>query len=93
MINLSDIHSLTDFQRNAKTYAQQIKETKNPLVLTVHGKAELVVQDAETFEALMARLERAEAAAAIRESIEEFNRGEGQPARQALEKLREAHGI
>ena len=75
MINLTDIHSLTDFQRSAKAYTQQIKETKKPLVLPAHGKAEIITQDAETYQALLARLERAETVAAFRESIASFDRG------------------
>jgi prevent-host-death family protein len=50
MINLSkDIHSLTEFKRNTTEFLQRLKETKHPLVLTVNGKAELVVQDAESY--------------------------------------------
>ncbi len=93
MINLRDIRSLTDFQRNVKHYVQQLKDTQNPLVLTVNGKAEVVVQDAEAYQTLLDRLERAEAIAAIRQGLAEFERGEGQPAREALEALRAKHGI
>jgi prevent-host-death family protein len=54
MINLSrDIHSLTDFKRNTTEFLQRIKQTKHPLVLTVNGKAELVVQDAESYQKLL----------------------------------------
>ncbi len=93
MINLRDIRSLTDFQRNVKHYVQQLKDTQNPLVLTVNGKAEVVVQDAEAYQTLLDRLERAEAIAAIRQGLAEFERGKGQPAREALEALRAKHGI
>ncbi|MBV9387243.1 MAG: type II toxin-antitoxin system Phd/YefM family antitoxin [Chroococcidiopsidaceae cyanobacterium CP_BM_ER_R8_30] len=93
MINLKDIRSLTDFQRNAKQYLQHIRENRNPMVLTVNGKAEVVVQDAEAYQELLDRLERAESIAAIRQGIAEFERGEGRPARQALEALRAKHGV
>ncbi len=36
-------------------------------MLTVNGKAEVVVQDAEAYQSLLDRLERAEAIAAIRQ--------------------------
>lgn len=61
MINLSNIHSLTDFKRNAKDFVERIKATKAPLVLTVNGKAEIVVQDAETFQAMTERMQKNEA--------------------------------
>jgi prevent-host-death family protein len=60
MINLEQIHSLTDFKRNVKQFLERIKATKSPLVLTVNGKAEVVVQDASTFQEMIDRLERAE---------------------------------
>ncbi|MBW4646508.1 MAG: type II toxin-antitoxin system Phd/YefM family antitoxin [Goleter apudmare HA4340-LM2] len=60
MINLEHIHSLTDFKRNVKQFLERIKVTKSPLVLTVNGKAEVVVQDAGAFQEMMDRLERAE---------------------------------
>ena len=93
MINLKDIRSLTDFQRNAKQYLQHIRESRNPIVLTVNGKAEMVVQDAEAYQDLLDRLERAEAIADIRQGLAEFERGEGLPAREALETLRAKHDI
>ncbi len=54
MINLTrDIHSLTEFKRNTNEFLQRLKQTKSPLVLTVDGKAELVVQDAESYQKLL----------------------------------------
>ena len=58
MINLSrDIHSLTDFKRNTTEFVQRLKQTKHPLVLTVNGKAELVIQDAESYQKLLDAVE------------------------------------
>lgn len=93
MIDLRDIYSLTDFQRNAKQYIQRTKETQQPLVLTVNGKAEVVIQDALAYQKLIDRLEYAESVAAIRKGIEEFEQGKGKPAQEALEELRTEHGI
>lgn len=50
MINLEDIRSLTDFQRNTKSHLQRLKSTGRPEVLTVNGKAELIVQNAAAYE-------------------------------------------
>ena len=51
MINLSrDIQSLSTFKRNTNELIVQMKETRNPVILTVNGKAELVVQDAESYQ-------------------------------------------
>ncbi len=61
MINLENIYPLTDFKRNVKQFIEQIKATKSPLVLTVNGKAEIVIQDASSFQEMMRRLESSEA--------------------------------
>ncbi len=62
-------------------------------MLTVNGKAELVVQDAATYQQLVERLEYAESIALIRQSMTEFARGEGMPVQEALEKFRQQYGI
>lgn len=59
----------------------------------MNGKAEVVVQDAEAYQQLLERLEYAESVAAIRKGIEEFESGQGKPARESLEELRAKHGI
>jgi hypothetical protein len=42
-----DIQSLSTFKRDTAKLDRQLKKTRQPVVLTVNGKAELVVQDAE----------------------------------------------
>ena len=84
--------SLTDFKQNTARCLKKIKRSKSPVVLTVNGKAELVVQDARAYQAMLERVERAETVAALRKGIEEFERGEFRPAREALEELRRKHG-
>lgn len=59
-INLEDIQTLTDFKRNAKEYVERIKATKSPLVLTVNGKAEVVVHEAQAFQEMMDRFQSVE---------------------------------
>ena len=93
MLDLREVRSLTDFQRNAKQHLQHAQETRKPIVLTVNGKAAAVLQDAEAYQELLDRLEYAESVAAIREGIEECDRGEAQPARDALNALRAKYDI
>lgn len=93
MIDLREVRSVTDFQRNLKDYVGQLKERKNPLVLTVNGRAELIVQDAGSYQALLDRLEHAETVAAIRQGIEQLERGEGISLTQAERRLRKKHGF
>ena len=94
MINLSqDIHPLTDFKRNTSDFMRKMKKTRRPVVLTVNGKAELVVQDAKSYQQILERLERLEAVETIRLGIAAAEDGRGRPARQALAKLQEKLGI
>ena len=94
MINPSqDIHPLTEFERNASDFIRQIKKTRRPVVLTVNGKAELVVQDAESYQEILGRLERFEAAEAIRLGVAAAEEGRVQPARHALAQLQKKLGI
>jgi len=44
-----DIHGLSTFKRDTTKSVRQMKKTKVPVVLTVNGKGELVVQDAESY--------------------------------------------
>jgi prevent-host-death family protein len=94
MINLHrDIHSLTDFKRNTNDFVKQMKETHAPVVLTVNGKAELVVQDAKSYQALLERLDRADAIEGIRRGLEQMEQGEGRPAEEVFAAFRAKHGL
>ncbi|MEA5619236.1 type II toxin-antitoxin system Phd/YefM family antitoxin [Cronbergia sp. UHCC 0137] len=88
MINLSkDIHSLTEFKRNTTEFLQQIKKTKHPLVLTVNGKAELVVQDAESYQELLDAAELVETLKGIKLGLEQMQQGEGKKAEDFFNEL------
>jgi prevent-host-death family protein len=93
MIDLREIRSVTEFQRNIKDYVGRLKQRRTPLVLTVNGRAELVVQDAESYQEMLDRLEHAEALAAVRKGMEQFDRGEGIALDEAEERLRKKHGF
>jgi prevent-host-death family protein len=94
MVNLSqDIHPLTDFKRNTNAFVSQMKKTRRPVVLTVNGRAELVVQDAKSYQQILDRLDRLEAVEAIRLGISAAEQGRVKPARQALAVLQEKLGL
>ena len=93
MIDLREVRSVTEFQRNIKDYVVRLKEKKTPLVLTVNGRAELVVQDAESYQLMLDRLERAETVAAIRRGMKDAEEGRMIPLDEAVAKLRAKHGF
>jgi prevent-host-death family protein len=71
MINLSqDIQSLSTFKRNTNELINQMKETGNPLILTVNGKAELVVQDAASYQKILAYIKQLETIIETKKELE-----------------------
>jgi prevent-host-death family protein len=94
MLNLNrDIHSLTDFKRNTSDFVKQMKETKNPVVLTVNGKAELVVQDAQSYQVLLETIERIETIDGIRRGLEDLQQGRVRPVSEAFADLRKKYNL
>ena len=91
MLDLAnDIRSLSDFKRNTVELVDRLRETGHPLVLTVNGKAELVVQDAAAYQAL---LDRVEAIEGIQRGLADVKARRTKPARQVFDRLRRKHGI
>ncbi|MGD2110013.1 MAG: type II toxin-antitoxin system Phd/YefM family antitoxin [Phycisphaerae bacterium] len=93
MLKATDIYSLTSFTRKPKEHIGLLKASGRPVVLTVNGKAEVVVQDAEAYQKLLDLVERAEAIAGIRRGLDSMERGEGIPLDEAEAGLRKKHGI
>ena len=93
MIQLTDIHSLSDFQRNVKAHLKQMKKTGRPRILTIHGKAELIVQDTKSYQKLLDAVERLEAIEGIKRGLASLQRREGRPIEDALEDLRKRYEI
>ncbi|HMD09032.1 MAG TPA: type II toxin-antitoxin system Phd/YefM family antitoxin [Candidatus Acidoferrum sp.] len=52
-IRPEDIGSLTDFNRNTKAHLKRLRRTGRPELLTVNGKAEVVVQSASAYQRLL----------------------------------------
>ena len=90
MIQPEDITSLTDFKRDTSAHVRKLRRTGRPQVLTVNGKAVLVVLDAAAYQELAALIDRAEAIEGIRRGMEDFASGRARPARTALESARRA---
>ena len=92
-VNLSNIYSLSDFQRNTRDHIAKLKKTGSPAVLTVNGQAEVVVQSADAYQKLVEDQELLQSMRIISRSLEQAKRGEGRPMREFLEALASEHGI
>ncbi len=80
-----DIRSLTEFKRKTTQLVGRLKTSGRPLILTVNGKAELVVQDAASYQEVMERLDAIEG---IRRGLDQMKHGEGRPAAQLFKRMR-----
>ena len=58
LIRPEDIRSLTDFARHARAHLDRLRKTGRPELLTVNGKAEVVVQNAAAYQRLIELLEK-----------------------------------
>ena len=93
MLDVREIHSLTDFLRNHKAHVTRLKKTHAPEVLTVNGKAQVVVQDAAGYQVMLDRLHHMETLAAIHEGMASAERGELKLATQVLSEMRAKYGL
>jgi len=72
-----DIMSLSTFKRDSNKVMRQMKKTKEPVVLTVNGKAAIVIQDAEAYQELLELKERAEVVETLRQRLASRGRKKG----------------
>ncbi|HET6878549.1 MAG TPA: type II toxin-antitoxin system Phd/YefM family antitoxin [Pirellulales bacterium] len=89
MLNLSrDIDSLSNFKRDTSGFLERLKQTGKPVVLTINGKAEIVVQDVVSYQRLLEAAEQIESLEFLRQSLEDVDAGRTRPMRKAVTSLR-----
>lgn len=94
MFNITkDIQSLTNFRRKSGEFLRAMKKSKRPVVLTVNGKAEAVVQDAESYQRLLDSAARADVYEAVRQGVDDIVHGRTRPARNVFKEMRRIHGV
>lgn len=93
MFDLTNSHSLTDFQRNARGFIQDLKESREPVLITVNGKVEAVLLDPVTFQEMEAKAEREKFIAALREGMKDIEEGRTLPIDEAFAALEAKHGF
>lgn len=94
MLDISrDISSLSDFKRHTGEFVRRMRSSRRPVVLTVNGRAELVVQDAESYQRLLEMAEFNETVAALKEGLADLEEGRTSPIEEAFDRLRKKHGL
>ncbi len=87
-----DIHSLSDFKRNTPAFLKQLRTSGRPIVLTLNGKASLVVMDPGIYQQLLDAVDQVEAIQKIRKGLEDVGKNRVQPARDGLDRVRKKPG-
>jgi len=88
-----DIESLSNFKRNTVKFLEQMKETREPVVLTINGKAELVVQDAQAYQALLDRVDYLETIKAVEQGLQDVKDCKTVVLEDFIADMRKKHGI
>jgi len=91
--DLEEIHSLSDFQRNAKQHIQRMKKKRRPLVLTINGRAEMIALDVKSFQEMLEIIDRIEAVEGVRRGLESKKRGEGKALAEFDKEMRKKYKI
>jgi PHD/YefM family antitoxin component YafN of YafNO toxin-antitoxin module len=74
MFHSSDIHTVTDFSHKPARHIKRLTASKQPEILTVNGKAAVVVQDAEAYEQMAQLANYADSVINIRHALAETAR-------------------
>ena len=94
MLDISrDIQSLSNFKRNTSDFIEQIKQTGQPLVLTINGRAEVVVQDAKSYQQLLDKIEKLEAIIGVKQGLQEVESEQTRPIAEFITEMQQKHGI
>ena len=93
MVQLRDISPLTGFLRDHKAYIQRLTETGRPEVLTVNGRAKVIVQDAGAYQQLLDLIDELDAQRILKQRLASVARDEpGIPANQVLADVKKQLG-
>ncbi len=94
MLDLSrDIHPLSSFKRNTPDFIAQLKQTGAPVVLTINGKAEIIVQDAAAYQKLLDLVTELETILGIRRGLEDVKSGFTRPLADFAQDMQQKYGL
>jgi len=82
-----DTVSLDEFTRRSAEYLAHMRESHQPITLTVNGQPEAVIQRAEDYRAFLDVIETQQAIEGIRRGLHSLNSSQGQPVAQAFSEL------
>jgi len=84
-----DIYPVSDFNRKSAEHIKRLQETGRPEVLTVNGKAAVVMLDPATYDKLTHDAQLAHRLEQIAEASAQFEKNEGVEVAAAFKKIRD----
>ena len=90
MFTMDAIHPVSDFSRKPAEHIKRLKETGRPEILTVNGKAELVIQSAKAYEEMIELLGTLEK---IARAAKEHDEGQGIPVDEFFRAFEKKHSL
>jgi prevent-host-death family protein len=88
-----DIYSLSDFKRNTSELLDQMRGSGHPVVLTINGKAAIVVQDAVSYQKLLDRMDELEALEGTKRGLADVVAGRVTPLKEFEKRFRRKRGL
>lgn len=90
MFTMDSIHPVSDFSRKPAEHIKRLKETGRPEILTVNGKAEVVIQSAKAYEEMVDLIGTLEK---IARAAKEHDEGQGIPVDEFFGEFEKKHGL
>jgi prevent-host-death family protein len=88
-----DIQPLTTFRNNSVKMMKQLKKTGRPIILTVNGKTEAIVQSAESYQRLLDIAALANEREGVRQGDADIAAGRTRPAKEFFAEVRKKYGL
>lgn len=85
--DVQESDSLSSFTANPARHLHKLRQTGEPLVLTIEGQDDIVVQDAAAYQRMLEAVDRLEMIAAVKEGLADVAAGRTRPMREALDDI------
>ena len=89
MHTTNDIYSVSDFNRKPAEHIKRLRETKTPEILTVNGKAAVVMIDPESYDQLTQDAELSRTLEQIALAKSQYKKGQSQSLDEVFNDLKE----
>ena len=81
------------FKRHISRLLAHLRKTKEPVILTIDGEATIIVQDVESYQALLVAKEQMKTIEGIRRGIETLKAGSGKTSEDFFKEFFSKHKI